>query len=92
VAGIRTTLPFFDRVLRDPGFQAGDFDTSFATSLLARGDSRPDRPAAVAAIAAAIRAFEERRHSRTRAQAKAASAWRAAGRREAHGARIGSRG
>jgi len=90
--GIRTTLPFFDRVLRDPAFVAGDFDTSFAATLLARADDRPDRPAEVAAIAAAIRAFEERRRSRTHASAQAPSAWRAAGRREAHTARIGSRG
>jgi acetyl-CoA carboxylase biotin carboxylase subunit len=92
VVGIRTTLPFFDRVLRDPGFVAGDFDTSFAAALLARADDRPSRPAEAAVIAAAIRAFEERRRSRTRAEAPAPSAWRAAARREAHTARIGSRG
>ena len=70
VVGIRTTLPFFDRVLRDPGFVAGDFDTSFVATLLARGDERTERPAEVAAIAAAIRAFEERRLTRARAQAR----------------------
>ena len=92
VAGIRTTLPFFDRVLRDPAFVAGDFDTSFAAALVARADERPARPAEAAVIAAAIRAFEERRRARARAEAPAPSAWRAAARREAHTARIGSRG
>jgi acetyl-CoA carboxylase biotin carboxylase subunit len=92
VLGIRTTLPFFDRVLRDPAFVAGDFDTSFAPALLARADDRPERPAEIAAIAAALRAFEERRRARTRGAAPAHSAWRAAARREAHTARIGSRG
>ena len=29
VLGIKTTLPFFERVLRHPAFVAGDFDTSF---------------------------------------------------------------
>ena len=29
VLGIKTTLPFFDRVLRHPAFVAGEFDTSF---------------------------------------------------------------
>jgi len=90
--GIRTTLPFFDRVLRDPAFVAGDFDTSFATTLLARADERAERPTEVAAIAAAIGAFEERQRSRTRAATPSTSAWRAAGRREAQTARIGSRG
>ena len=92
VVGIRTTLPFFDRVLRDPGFVAGDFDTSFVATLVARADERSERPVEVAAIAATIRAFEERRRSRTHESAQAPSAWRAAGRREAHTARIGSRG
>ena len=92
VVGIRTTLPFFDRVLCDPAFVAGDFDTSFAGTLLARADERPERPLEAAAIAGAIRAFEERRRSRTRAGSAAPSAWRAAGRREAQTSRIGSRG
>ena len=34
--GIKTTLPFFDRVLRHPGFAAGDFDTSFVEKVLAQ--------------------------------------------------------
>jgi acetyl-CoA carboxylase biotin carboxylase subunit len=92
VLGIRTTLPFFDRVLRDPGFVAGEFDTSFAPALLAAADTRGERPAEVAAIAAAIRAFEERHRARTRTSPQAASLWRAAARREAHTGRIGSRG
>ena len=85
VVGIRTTLPFFDRVLRDPGFVAGDFDTSFAATLLARADARPERPVEVAAIAAAIRAFEERRRSRTRGAGDGALGL--ARRRPARGAR-----
>jgi acetyl-CoA carboxylase biotin carboxylase subunit len=92
VLGIRTTLPFFDRVLRDPAFVAGDVDTSFVPALLAAADDRRERPAEIAVIAAAIRAFEERRRLRTRDSVPAASAWRAAARREAHSSRIGSRG
>jgi acetyl-CoA carboxylase biotin carboxylase subunit len=92
VLGIRTTLPFFDRLLRDPAFVAGELDTALATALAARPDERAERPAEVAAIAAAIHAFEARRGSRAKAQAPAASAWLAAARREAHTARIGSRG
>jgi acetyl-CoA carboxylase biotin carboxylase subunit len=90
--GIRTTLPFFDRVLRDPAFAAGDFDTSFVGTLLARAEERADGKAEIAAVAAAIAAFERRRGSRSRAETPAASAWLAAARREAQTARIGSRG
>jgi acetyl-CoA carboxylase biotin carboxylase subunit len=89
VLGVKTTLPFFDRLLREPAFQAGDFDTSFGTALAAEPDAREGRASEVAVIAAAIRAFEERRQARARVHAPAASAWLAAARREAH-ARIGS--
>ncbi len=92
VLGVRTTLPFFDRLLREPAFVAGDFDTSFATTLVAQADARPGRKGEVAVIAAAIRAFEERRQARARVQAPAASAWLDAARRDAHAARIGSHG
>jgi acetyl-CoA carboxylase biotin carboxylase subunit len=92
VVGVRTTLPFFDRLLRDPDFVAGDFDTAFAQKLVGQADARPARRAEVAVIAAAIRAFEERQEARARVQAAPASAWLAEGRREAHDARIGSDG
>jgi acetyl-CoA carboxylase biotin carboxylase subunit len=99
--GIRTTLPFFDRLLREPAFVAGDYDTSLAEGLARAADpAGPD--AELAAVAAAIAAFEEkkreekkreeRQRSRARAEASGPSAWRAAARREAHTARIGSRG
>ena len=40
VVGIKTTLPFFERVLRHPAFIAGDFDTSFVEQVFAAG--RPE--------------------------------------------------
>jgi len=92
VLGIRTTLPFFERVLEDAGFAAGEFDTSFVQALLERDVPRPAERAEVAAIAAAIRAVEERRRAGARTAAPAASAWQQAARREAQSARIGSRG
>ena len=91
--GIRTTLPFFARVLRDPAFVAGEIDTGFVTRMLE--EAKPDQPPLEVAIAAAaIEAYEERRRARGRGArpAAAASAWGRAARREAHTARIGSRG
>ena len=56
-----------------------------------RGRSAAERP--IDAIAAAIQAYQERRRARPpRAKAPAASAWWKGGVREAHTARIGSRG
>src|SRR5262245_54949258 len=87
VLGVRTTLPFFERVLRDPDFVAGALDTGFVPRLLAQA---PQAPAAAdaAIVAAAIAAFEERRRARPLAASDGASAWSLAGRREAHEGRL----
>ncbi len=89
VLGIRTTLPFFERVLRHPDFISGDIDTSFAeTAFPARALLR--RPPTDAAIVlAAIRGFLER-HGESRAdeQRDDGSAWRRAGLREAQASRL----
>jgi len=92
VVGVKTTLPLFERVLAHPAFAAGDYDTSFLDTALAAGKTRRGREIAVAA--AAIRAYEERRAARRSPVAgpAGASAWGAAGRREAHGRRLGSQG
>jgi acetyl-CoA carboxylase biotin carboxylase subunit len=78
VLGIRTTLPFFRRLLRHPDFRAGTFDTGFVERLLAERPEPRDRPWQVAVAAAAIRAFEDRRSAPLSAAAgdEGASAWR----------------
>jgi acetyl-CoA carboxylase biotin carboxylase subunit len=59
VAGIKTTLPFFERALAHPDFVAGDFDTSFVDRLLADTAHGRRRPTSVALVAAAITALRE---------------------------------
>jgi acetyl/propionyl-CoA carboxylase alpha subunit len=90
--GIKTTLPFFERVLSHPAFVAGDFDTSFVTTVLGSTNGRPARRVELAVATAAIRAFEERRARRVAVRPTGPSPWRAAGLREAHDSRLGSRG
>ncbi len=92
VLGIRTTLPFFARLLRHPAFAAGDFDTSFVARLLDEPAAADERPLELAAAAAAIAAFRERRAARARPAGGTApeGAWRRAGLRELHGSRLGS--
>ncbi len=92
VVGIKTTLPFFERVLSHPAFVAGDFDTSFVTTVLGSTNGRPGRRVELAVAAAAIRAFEERRARRVAVGPTGLSPWRAAGLREAHDSRLGIRG
>ncbi|HEY5908571.1 MAG TPA: acetyl-CoA carboxylase biotin carboxylase subunit, partial [Vicinamibacteria bacterium] len=43
VLGIKTTLPFFERVLHHPAFLSGDFDTSFVDAF-APADRARERP------------------------------------------------
>jgi acetyl-CoA carboxylase biotin carboxylase subunit len=89
VLGIRTTLPFFERVLRHPDFISGDLDTSFLeTAFPAHADKR-EPPTDAAIVLAAIRGFLER-HSATRGEQPAndGGAWRRAGLREAQASRL----
>jgi acetyl-CoA carboxylase, biotin carboxylase subunit len=79
VLGIRTTLPFFGRVLRDPEFLAGEYDTGYVARLLATpAPAASEESCEAAVIAAAVRAVRERQAARlqTTAAPVAASAWR----------------
>jgi acetyl-CoA carboxylase biotin carboxylase subunit len=79
VVGIRTNLTLFARLLGDPGFVLGDYDTSFLARL---GPAPPPDPARLeaAAMAAALEAFREPAPATAGPQA---SAWWQAGLREA---------
>ena len=88
ILGIKTTLPFFDRVLRHPGFVAGDFDTSLVEKILAEA-VKPESHLEVALAAAAIRAFRDRAASRPGDGTPAgASGWRRQAWRDAGGSRL----
>jgi acetyl-CoA carboxylase biotin carboxylase subunit len=87
VLGIRTTLPFFDRLLRHPEFLAGEYDTSFVPRM-GSAPGEADETWRVAVAAAAIRALEARRASgRAPAASAAPPAWSQAGRAELMGGR-----
>jgi len=88
VLGIKTTLPFFERVLRHPDFVAGRIDTSFVARMGPPEHEDAERPWPVALAAAAIRAFEQRRAAAAPvATGPGPSAWRQAARAEAVGDR-----
>jgi acetyl-CoA carboxylase biotin carboxylase subunit len=77
IVGVRTTLPLFARVLRDSGYLAGDFDTSF----LERLPPQAEDPAQVelAAVAAAVKAFRDRGAHPENGRAQEPSPWWHAG-------------
>jgi acetyl-CoA carboxylase biotin carboxylase subunit len=77
VLGIKTTLPFFERVLHHPAFLSGDFDTSFVERVFAAEDHARERPVDVAVAAAAIRAYRDRQAARlvTAGSGEGSSPW-----------------
>jgi acetyl-CoA carboxylase biotin carboxylase subunit len=85
VLGIKTTLPFFERVLRDPAFCKGDFDTSFVDRFQRGPEASPERPWQVAVAVAAVRGYRDRQAARLAPAVGtvAPSAWWQAGLREA---------
>ncbi len=91
VGGIKTNLPLFRRILRDPDFQAGKLDTGYLDRLLAHPDGaesqRPDGE--IAALAAGIFAVLDAASGNGAAprpkEDRTESAWRRAGRRDGMG-------
>lgn len=58
IRGVKTTIPFYKKIMEDPDFQAGRFDTTYIDSHLDRLNigadlNRLDKVAAVAAVIAA---------------------------------------
>jgi acetyl-CoA carboxylase biotin carboxylase subunit len=88
VLGIRTTIPFFVWLMRQPDYRAGRYDTTYLDRLLAerRGASFSELEAAdseVIAIAAALDAFLRAERGTTAATAPQSSRWLQAARHEA---------
>jgi len=83
ITGIETSTPFHRRVMREPGFQRGDFSIEYLADHPELLEARPsDDELAVAAVAAALLEDEHRRrHTTSRIAANGSggmSPWRAA--------------
>ncbi len=81
VAGIRTNLAFFRRLLEDPVFGEGLLDTGFIGAFLARSAPPHDDPE-LAAIAALVAAIHARPQKPDAPATPATSRWRAEGREQ----------
>ena len=90
VLGVRTTIPFFLWLMREPDFLAGRFDTTYLDDLLAarRGESfsvfdqQEERTLAVAAALDAM-FHAAAAFGRNGAAERAGSAWKIVARQEA---------
>ena len=91
VAGIKTNISLFQRILEDPDFQAGKLDTGYLDRLLAKGNhaaSRETPSTAIAAIAAAVFAVLDpaaapSKNGQSAGAAAVGSNWKQRGRAEA---------
>jgi acetyl-CoA carboxylase biotin carboxylase subunit len=91
VAGIKTNISLFQRILGDPDFRAGRLDTGYLDRLLAKGNqgAPAETPTvAIAAIAAALFAVLDpaaagSKNGQSDGAATAASNWKQRGRTEA---------
>ncbi len=91
VAGIKTNISLFQRILRDPDFQAGKVDTGYLDRLLAKGKDAAlseTKDLAIAAIAAGLFAVLDpagapRANGNAAAVGTASSNWKHSGRSEA---------
>ncbi len=61
ICGIKTTIPFFRRILLHPKFVAGEYDTHFISSLEEEKDGGHSAEREVALIAAGIRSYMDKK-------------------------------
>jgi acetyl-CoA carboxylase biotin carboxylase subunit len=88
VKGIKTTIPFCERVMQNGHFMAGYYDTNFIATTFVREEAAREKPHQdVALLAAAIKAFRsDQARARTRAAVSdttllaAESGWKMSGR------------
>jgi acetyl-CoA carboxylase biotin carboxylase subunit len=80
VYGIRTIIPFFQRILQHPEFVAGNYNTHFIDHLEKEEDGVNKEEQTVALIAAAVKQFKESSLQIESKKTKKASNWKIQGR------------
>ena len=83
VYGIKTTIPFFKRILHHPTFIRGDYNTHFIAHLEKEEESLDPEEQAAALIAAAIRCYREGRTAFASGTGRRFSRWKHTGRKDA---------
>jgi acetyl-CoA carboxylase biotin carboxylase subunit len=82
VFGIKTTIPFFKRILLHPKFKEGDYNTHFIPNLEKEKDGTESEDKIVALIAAGVKSYCESRAGLNSHQEKRVSNWKVEGRRQ----------
>ncbi len=71
IYGIKTTIPFFKRILLHPKFIAGDYNTHFISNLEKEKDGAEPEEKVVALIAAGIQSYMDRKTGTSASQKRA---------------------
>jgi acetyl-CoA carboxylase biotin carboxylase subunit len=82
IYGIRTTAPFFKRILHHPQFFAGDYNTHFIPNMKKEKDGNDPKDELVAIIAAGIKSYCESKAGLGFRQKQKRSHWKTQGRWE----------
>jgi acetyl-CoA carboxylase biotin carboxylase subunit len=82
IYGIRTTVPFFKRILHHPQFFAGDYNTHFIPNMEKEKDGDESKDELVALIAAGIKSYCESKAGLGFRQKQKKSNWKTLGRWE----------
>ena len=82
IYGIKTTIPFFLRILRHPQFLSGNYNTHFIDSLEKAEDSKRTEEEIVALIAAGIKTYMENKSLSAFRRSRKMSNWKLEGRLE----------
>ncbi len=80
VYGIKTTIPFFKRILLHPKFFAGNYNTHFIANLQRRSDGRKPEEEVIALIAAGVKVYLERKSGSRPHSKRKESSWKFQGR------------
>jgi acetyl-CoA carboxylase biotin carboxylase subunit len=76
IYGIKTTIPFFKRILLHPKFFAGDYNTHFIANLEREKDGKEPEEKIIALIAAGVKVYSERKSGLTPQPRKRESNWK----------------
>ncbi len=88
VCGIKTTIPFFKRILLHPRFCAGNYTTHFISSLEKESDGAPPEEKVIALIAAGVKVHQERKKGSASLPGRKMGNWKFQGRLQSFASRL----
>lgn len=76
ICGIKTSIPFFKRILTHPVFVAGNYNTHFLSNMEETGTHEEEEKIEIALLAAGIKGYKESRSGFVHHRKRKASQWK----------------